>query len=157
VFNVGQRIVEQSPRRTTAALSVVIAAFTSCFEEVAQCDPSLRIDGTGVAKVKAHRKCCRDSAGAITQDSWDDACILCALLPGQLFLSGYDNNPNTRGETSMQKIMNFINDESGMETLEYALIAGLIAIVAVAVYASGWGTALTTRLNDATTAGPAIP
>ena len=57
----------------------------------------------------------------------------------------------------MKRIMNFINDESGMETLEYALIAGLIAIVAVAVYASGWGTALTTRLNDATTAGPAIP
>jgi len=57
----------------------------------------------------------------------------------------------------MQRIKNFLNDESGMETLEYALIAGLIAVVAVAVYASGWGTALTTRLNDATTAGPAIP
>ena len=57
----------------------------------------------------------------------------------------------------MKRIMNFINDESGMETLEYALIAGLIAVVAVAVYASGWGAALTTRLADATTAGPPIP
>ena len=57
----------------------------------------------------------------------------------------------------MKRIMNFINDESGMETLEYALIAGLIAVVAVAVYASGWGATLTTRLADATTAGPAIP
>ena len=57
----------------------------------------------------------------------------------------------------MEKIKNFINDESGMETLEYALIAGLIAVVAVAVYASGWGGTLTTRLADATTAGPAIP
>ena len=57
----------------------------------------------------------------------------------------------------MKKIMNFINDESGMETLEYALIAGLIAVVAVAVYAGGWGTALINRLNAATTAGPAIP
>jgi Flp pilus assembly pilin Flp len=57
----------------------------------------------------------------------------------------------------MQKIKNFINDETGMETLEYALIAGLIAVVAVAVYVSGWGDALETRLNDATTAGPAIP
>ena len=57
----------------------------------------------------------------------------------------------------MQRIKNFINDETGLETLEYALIGGLIAIVAVAVYAGGWGTALGTRLNDATTAGPAIP
>ena len=51
----------------------------------------------------------------------------------------------------MKKIKNFINDESGMETLEYAMIAGLIAAVAVAVYASGWGTALLNRLNAATT------
>ena len=57
----------------------------------------------------------------------------------------------------MQRIKNFLRDESGMETLEYALIAGLIAVVAVAVYTSGWGTALTTRLNAATDAGPAIP
>ena len=51
----------------------------------------------------------------------------------------------------MQRIKNFINDESGMETLEYAVIAGLIAAVAVLVYASGWGTTLKTRLQDATT------
>ncbi|MGI9167707.1 MAG: Flp family type IVb pilin [Pyrinomonadaceae bacterium] len=57
----------------------------------------------------------------------------------------------------MNKIKNFFTDETGMETLEYALIAGLIAIVAVAVYTSGWDTALETRLNDATTAGPVIP
>jgi Flp pilus assembly pilin Flp len=57
----------------------------------------------------------------------------------------------------MNKIKNFLKDESGMETLEYALIAGLIAVVAVAVYASGWGATLTTRMTDATTAGPAIP
>lgn len=57
----------------------------------------------------------------------------------------------------MKRIMKFVNDETGMETLEYALIAGLIAVVAVAVYASGWGATLTTRLADATTAGPAVP
>ena len=57
----------------------------------------------------------------------------------------------------MQRIKNFINDETGMETLEYALIAGLIAVVAVAVYAGDWGTTLENRLNDATTAGPAVP
>ena len=53
----------------------------------------------------------------------------------------------------MRKLKNFLNDESGMETLEYAVIAGLIAAVAVLVYASGWGTALSTRLNNATTTG----
>lgn len=53
----------------------------------------------------------------------------------------------------MKMIKNFLNDESGMETLEYAVIAGLVAAVAVAVYATGWGTALLTRLNRATTTG----
>jgi Flp pilus assembly pilin Flp len=54
----------------------------------------------------------------------------------------------------MQKIKNFINDESGMETLEYAMIAGLIAVVAIAVYGSQstWGTNLVTRLLNATNA-----
>jgi hypothetical protein len=36
-------------------------------------------------------------------------------------------------EMKMKTIKNFLNDESGMETLEYALIAGLIAIVAIFV------------------------
>jgi Flp pilus assembly pilin Flp len=49
----------------------------------------------------------------------------------------------------MKMIKNFFKDESGMETLEYAVIAGLIAAVAVLVYASGWGTALSVRLNAA--------
>ena len=53
----------------------------------------------------------------------------------------------------MKRIKNFINDESGMETLEYAVIAGIIAAVAVFVYSSGtggWGAALKQRLLDAT-------
>ena len=53
----------------------------------------------------------------------------------------------------MKTIKKFLNDETGMETLEYAVIAGLIALVAITVYASGWGTALATRLNAATTTG----
>ena len=53
----------------------------------------------------------------------------------------------------MRTIRNFLKDESGMETLEYALIAGLIAAVAIVVYASGWGTALKDRLTAATTTG----
>ena len=51
----------------------------------------------------------------------------------------------------MKRIKAFINDESGMETLEYAVIAGLIAAVAVLVYASGWGTTLKDRLTAAST------
>jgi Flp pilus assembly pilin Flp len=50
----------------------------------------------------------------------------------------------------MNRIRKFLNDETGMETLEYAVIAGLIAAVAVLVYSSGWGNALTTRLKNAT-------
>jgi Flp pilus assembly pilin Flp len=52
----------------------------------------------------------------------------------------------------MSKIKNFFKDESGMETLEYAVIAGLIALVAVAVYGSNWGANLTARLIGATNA-----
>ena len=54
----------------------------------------------------------------------------------------------------MKTIKNFLKDESGMETLEYAVIAGLIAVVAVAVYATGgqWRTNLQNRLLDATNA-----
>ena len=62
-------------------------------------------------------------------------------------------NQLTREKTEMKTIKNFLKDESGMETLEYAVIAGLIAAVAILVYASGWGTALSTRLNAATTTG----
>ena len=51
----------------------------------------------------------------------------------------------------MQQIKNFLNDESGMETLEYALIAGLIAIVGIFVYNSSWKTSLLDRLTTAST------
>jgi len=51
----------------------------------------------------------------------------------------------------MQHIKNFLNDEAGMETLEYAVIAGLIALVAVAIYATSgqWATTLRSRLTNA--------
>lgn len=54
----------------------------------------------------------------------------------------------------MKMIKKFLKDESGMETLEYAVIAGLIAAVAVIVYATGgqWRTNLTNRLLGATNA-----
>lgn len=51
----------------------------------------------------------------------------------------------------MKTIKNFIKDESGMETLEYAVIAGLIALVAVAIYSTSgtWKSTLVNRLNNA--------
>jgi Flp pilus assembly pilin Flp len=51
----------------------------------------------------------------------------------------------------MKTIKNFLKDESGMETLEYAVIAGLIALVAVAIYGIGgtWQTTLENRLQNA--------
>ncbi|HKE59219.1 MAG TPA: Flp family type IVb pilin [Pyrinomonadaceae bacterium] len=51
----------------------------------------------------------------------------------------------------MKRIMNFIKDESGLETIEYAFIAGLIAAAAAIIYASngGWATAITDRLTSA--------
>ena len=50
----------------------------------------------------------------------------------------------------MKLIEEFLRDESGMETLEYAVVAGLIALAAVFVYLnSNWKTTLVNRLNDA--------
>lgn len=53
----------------------------------------------------------------------------------------------------MKRLKSFLRDESGMETLEYAVIAGLVAAAAVLVYASGWGTTLMNRLTAASTTG----
>jgi Flp pilus assembly pilin Flp len=53
----------------------------------------------------------------------------------------------------LKTLKNFLADESGMETLEYALIAGLIAIVALFVYInSSWKSTLLNRLNNAASA-----
>jgi len=53
----------------------------------------------------------------------------------------------------LETLKNFISDEAGMETLEYALIAGLIAIVALLVYVnSEWKSTLLNRLSNAASA-----
>jgi Flp pilus assembly pilin Flp len=54
-------------------------------------------------------------------------------------------------QKDMKSIKKFFNDESGMETLEYAVIAGLIAIAAAVIYASGgtWATTILGRLENA--------
>jgi len=52
-------------------------------------------------------------------------------------------------EKKMKYIKNFISDESGIETLEYAIIAAIVAAVAVLVYGSGWGQQVKDKLNSA--------
>ena len=51
----------------------------------------------------------------------------------------------------METIKNFLKDETGMETLEYAVIAGLIAVAAAVIYASNglWATTIKNRLQNA--------
>ena len=39
----------------------------------------------------------------------------------------------------MKAIKYFIKDESGIETLEYAVIGAIVAAVAVLIYGAGWG------------------
>jgi Flp pilus assembly pilin Flp len=52
----------------------------------------------------------------------------------------------------MNKIKNFLKDESGIETLEYAVIGAIVAAVAVLIYGSGWGTNVKqTLINAAST------
>jgi Flp pilus assembly pilin Flp len=51
----------------------------------------------------------------------------------------------------MNTLKNFITDESGIETLEYAIIAAIVAAVAALVYGSGWGQEIKDKLTDAAT------
>jgi len=49
----------------------------------------------------------------------------------------------------MKKIMNFMKDESGIETLEYAIVGAIVAAVALLVYGSGWGGSIRNTLINA--------
>jgi Flp pilus assembly pilin Flp len=46
-------------------------------------------------------------------------------------------------------IKKFLQDESGIETMEYAIIAAIVAAVAVLIYGAGWGAALREKLMGA--------
>ena len=49
----------------------------------------------------------------------------------------------------MKLIKNFLRDESGIETLEYAVIGAIVAAVAVLIYGSGWGASVKATLIGA--------
>lgn len=46
-------------------------------------------------------------------------------------------------------VKNFLKDESGIETLEYAVIGAIVAAVAVLIYGSGWGQSVKDTLIEA--------
>ena len=49
----------------------------------------------------------------------------------------------------MKTIKNFLKDESGIETLEYAIVAALVAAVALLIDGSGWGGSVQNTLKNA--------
>ena len=49
----------------------------------------------------------------------------------------------------MNRMKQFINDESGIETLEYAVIGAIVCAVAVLIYGTGWGQSVKTTLVNA--------
>ena len=50
-----------------------------------------------------------------------------------------------------------LRDQRGVETLEYALIAGLIAVIALFIYLDvGWQRTLQNRLTNSTAAGDPV-
>jgi len=49
----------------------------------------------------------------------------------------------------VNKIKMFLRDESGIETLEYAVIGAIVAAVAVLIYGSGWGASVRATLVSA--------
>lgn len=52
----------------------------------------------------------------------------------------------------MKAIRNFIKDESGLETIEYAIVAAIVAAVALLIYGAGWGGSVKNTLQDASAA-----
>jgi Flp pilus assembly pilin Flp len=55
----------------------------------------------------------------------------------------------TTSQGANKMIKNFLADESGIETMEYAIIAAIVAAVAILVYGAGWGQALRDKLLGA--------
>jgi len=49
----------------------------------------------------------------------------------------------------MEKITNFFKDESGLETLEYAVVGAIVAAVALLIYGTGWGGSVQNTLKNA--------
>jgi len=46
----------------------------------------------------------------------------------------------------MNRLKDFFKDESGIETLEYAVIGAIVCAVAVLIYGTGWGSSVRATL-----------
>jgi Flp pilus assembly pilin Flp len=60
-----------------------------------------------------------------------------------------ERNQKTEGVGPMKAIRKFINDESGLETLEYAVVGAIVAAVALLIYGTGWGGSIRNTLINA--------
>lgn len=49
----------------------------------------------------------------------------------------------------METLLKFVKDESGIETLEYAIVAAIVAAVALLIYGAGWGGSVQNTLKNA--------
>jgi Flp pilus assembly pilin Flp len=72
--------------------------------------------------------------------------LLVQFFLGQRTRNQHSNYPRSK---QMKKIKNFINDESGIETIEYAIIAAIVAAVALLIYGTGWGGSVQNTLKNA--------
>jgi Flp pilus assembly pilin Flp len=70
-------------------------------------------------------------------------------LPESFSDLGPEQTKILKESNDMTKIKNFLTDESGIETMEYAIIAAIVAAVAVLIYGSGWGQAVKNKLTGA--------
>jgi Flp pilus assembly pilin Flp len=71
-------------------------------------------------------------------------CAVAQPLPPQ---AAQSKSAILKGKPKM--IRKFLLDESGIETLEYAVIGAIVAAVAVLIYGSGWGTYVKQTLVNA--------
>lgn len=53
----------------------------------------------------------------------------------------------------MNKLKSFWGDDSGIETLEYAVIGAIVCAVALLIYGSGWGKTVQDLLKSAADKG----
>jgi Flp pilus assembly pilin Flp len=56
----------------------------------------------------------------------------------------------------MKRIRDLIRDESGLETLEYAIVAAIIIAVAFLVYGSGWGGGIQNLMQNAAASSSSV-
>jgi Flp pilus assembly pilin Flp len=73
---------------------------------------------------------------------------------------GYNQKPLIKkGSKKMKKLMAFLRDEDGLETVEYAIILGLVVAGTIGLVTSigGWSNAQFARVQGELPGAPAVP